>query len=135
MTALLQTWIVAKQRELVPAGSLRARFTVGIVWSLAGAVASRGFLLAASVACARFMGKEGFGALGMIQSTAGMFGVFAGLGLGITATKYVSEFRRQDPTKAGRILALSAFAAFIWGSVITGLLILLAPFLAEHVLA
>jgi O-antigen/teichoic acid export membrane protein len=71
----------------------------------------------------------------MIQSTAGMFGVFAGLGLGITATKYVSEFRRQDPTKAGRILALSAFAAFIWGSVITGLLILLAPFLAEHVLA
>src|ERR1700688_3805570 len=113
MTALLQTWILAKHQELVPAGSLRARVTLGIVWSLAGAVVSRGFLLAASVACARFLGREGFGALGMIQSTAGMFGVFAGLGLGLTATKYVSEFRRRDPAKAGRILALSASAAFV----------------------
>jgi O-antigen/teichoic acid export membrane protein len=127
--------MVAKHQEFAAADSLRARFAVGAFWSVFGAVISRGFLLAASVVCAWSLGKEGFGALGMIQSTAGMFGVFAGLGLGITATKYVSEFRRQDPTKAGRILALSAFAAFIWGSVITGLLILLAPFLAEHVLA
>jgi len=135
MTALLQSWIIAKHREIVPAGSLRARFALGIVWSLAGAVVSRGFLLAASVVCARFLGKEGFGALGMIQSTAGMFGIFAGLGLGLTATKYVAEFRRQDPEKAGRILALSASAAFVFGCVITVLLILLAPFLAGKVLA
>jgi O-antigen/teichoic acid export membrane protein len=135
MTAVLQSWIVAKHRELIPADSLRARFTVGIVWSLAGAVVSRGFLLAASVACARFLGKDGFGALGMIQSTVGMFGIFAGLGLGLTATKYVAEFRRRDPAKAGRILALSAFAAFTSGSAITVLLILLAPYVAKNVLA
>jgi O-antigen/teichoic acid export membrane protein len=71
----------------------------------------------------------------MIQSTAGMFGIFAGLGLGLTATKYVAEFRRQDPAKAGRILALSASAAFVFGGMITVLLILLAPFLAKNVLA
>jgi O-antigen/teichoic acid export membrane protein len=71
----------------------------------------------------------------MIQSTAGMFGVFAGLGLGLTATKYVSEFRRQDPTRTGRILALSASAAFLSGSIITLLVICLAPYLAQHVLA
>lgn len=135
MTTSLQTWMVAKHQEFAATDSLRARFAVGAFWSVFGAVISRGFLLAASVVCAWSLGKEGFGALGMIQSTAGMFGVFAGLGLGITATKYVSEFRRHDPTKAGRILALSAFAAFIWGVVITGLLILLAPFVAEHVLA
>ena len=135
VTASLQGWIVAKHRELVPAGSLRARFTLGVFWSLAGAIVSRGFLLAASVVCARFLGKEGFGALGMIQSTAGMFGVFAGLGLGLTATKYVAEFRQQDPARAGRILALSASTAFIFGSIITVLLILLAPYLASHVLA
>jgi O-antigen/teichoic acid export membrane protein len=135
MTALLQAWMVAKHREFAPAGSLRARFALGVFWSLAGAVVSRGFLLAASVVCARFLGKEGFGALGMIQSTAGMFGVFAGLGLGLTATKYVSEFRRQDPMRAGRILALSASAAFVSGAMITVLMILLAPYLAQHVLA
>ena len=135
MTASLQGWIAAKHQELLPADSLRARFTLGIVWSLAGAVVSRGFLLAASILCARFLGKEGFGALGMIQSTAGMFGIFAGLGLGLTATKYVAEFRRQDPEKTGRILALSASASFVFGCVITVLLILLAPFLAMKVLA
>jgi O-antigen/teichoic acid export membrane protein len=135
MTALLQTWVVAKQRELAPAGSLRARFALGAFWSVVGAVASRGFLLAASVVCARLLGKEGFGALGMIQSTAGMFGAFAGLGLGLTATKYVSEFRRQDPLRAGRILALSASAALLSGSLITAAMIWLAPYLARHVLA
>jgi O-antigen/teichoic acid export membrane protein len=135
MTALPQTCMVAKHRELAPAGSLRARFALGAFWSLAGAVVSRGFLLLAAVACARFLGKEGFGALGMIQSTAGMFGVFAGLGLGLTATKYVSEFRRQDRMRAGRILALSGSAALVSGGVITALMILLAPYLAQHLLA
>jgi O-antigen/teichoic acid export membrane protein len=135
MTTSLLSLMVAKHQEFAPANSLRARFAVGAFWSVLGAAISRGFLLAASVVCARCLGKEGFGALGMIQSTAGMFGVFAGLGLGITATKYVSEFRRRDPMRAGRILALSAFAAVMFGSVITGLLILLAPFLAQHVLA
>lgn len=135
MTALLQTWVIAKHRELVPAGSLRARFAVGAFWSVAGAVISRGFLLLASVICARFLGKEGFGALGMLHSTAGMFGIFAGLGLGITATKYVSELQRLDPLRTGRILALSAAAAFVSGSVITVVVVLLAPYLAQHVLA
>ncbi len=93
------------------------------------------WMLARHRVCARFLGKEGFGALGMIHSTAGMFGVFAGLGLGLTATKYVSEFRRQDPMKAGRILALSGSAAVVSGGVITVLMILLAPYLAQYVLA
>jgi len=127
--------MVAKHQEFAPAGSLRARFAAGAFWSVLGGVISRGFLLAASVVCAWFLGKEGFGALGMIQSTAGMFGIFAGLGLGITATKYVSEFRRQDPLRTGRILALSSAAAFVSGSIITVLVILLAPYLAQHVLA
>jgi O-antigen/teichoic acid export membrane protein len=127
--------MVARHREFAPAGSLRARFALGVFWSLAGAVVSRGFLLAATVVCARFLGREGFGALGMIQSTAGMFGIFAGLGLGLTATKYVSEFRRQDPFRAGRVLALSASTAIASGALITVVMILLAPYLAQHVLA
>jgi len=85
---------------VTPEGTLRGRFVVGAFWSVAGALISRGFLLAASVVCAWFLGKEGFGALGMIQSTTGMLGVLAGLGLGITATKYVSELRRLDPLRA-----------------------------------
>ena len=135
MTALLQTWVIAKHRESVPTGSLRTRFATGAFWSAAGAIIARGFLLAASVVCAWFLGKEGFGTLGIIQSTAGMFGIFAGMGLGITATKYVSELRRLDPLRTGRILALSGSVALVSGSLITVVVILVAPYLAQHVLA
>lgn len=135
MTGALQAWFIATQQRVAPAGSLRERLTLGAFWSLCGAVISRGFLLAASIVCARFLGKQGFGALGMIQSTAGMFGIFAGLGMGLTATKYVAEFRCSDPLRTGRILAFSASIAFVSGGFITLLLILLAPFLAKQVLA
>ena len=47
----------------------------------------------------------------MIQSTVGMFGVFAGFGLGLTATKHVAEFRQSDPDRAGRIIGLSGLFA------------------------
>jgi O-antigen/teichoic acid export membrane protein len=134
MSTRLQTCVVGASRGQ-PERTLRERFVVGAFWSVAGAMISRGFVLAASVVCAWFLGKEGFGALGMIQSTTGMFGILAGLGLGITATKYVSELRRLDPLRTGRILALSAAAAFVSGSVITLVVILLAPYLAQHVLA
>src|SRR6516162_2133769 len=116
MTVGIQTWRAAL---VAPEGTLRGRFVVGAFWSVAGAMISRGFLLAASVVCVWFLGKEGFGALRMIQSTAGMFGILAGLGLGITATKFISELRRLDPLRTGRILALSAAASFVSGSVIT----------------
>ncbi len=57
------------------------------------------------------LGKEEFGKLGIVQSTVGMFQVFAGFGLGLTATKYVAEFRDSDPAKTGRIIGLSACRA------------------------
>ena len=129
-----EIWAGGKRRTLMPRGSLRARFALGAFWSLAGAILSRGFLLAASIVCARLLGEAGFGALGMIQSTVGMFGVFAGLGLGLTATKYVAEFRRSDPERAGRILGLSATAAFFAGLVMAAALVLGAPFLSKVVL-
>jgi O-antigen/teichoic acid export membrane protein len=135
VTADPRAWFSAKRQELMPAGSLRARFTLGLFWSFAGAVISRGFTLGASIVCARFLGKTGFGELGMIQSTVGTFGIFAGLGLGLTATKYVAELREQDPVRVGRILALSAVAALISGIIMTTFLVVMAPVLARNVFA
>jgi O-antigen/teichoic acid export membrane protein len=135
VTTFLRTWALAKQQEFSPESSLRQRFTVGAFWSVAGGVLSRGSVLAASVGCARLLGTRGFGELGMIQSTAGMFGIFAGMGLGLTATKYVAEFRHKDPVRAGRILALSAAVAVISGALMTVALIVAASFLAKHTLS
>ncbi len=97
------------------ADSLRGRFARGAVWSLLGALMAQGATLAASVITARLLGREQFGEYGMIQSTVGMLGIFAGLGLGMTATKFVAELRTRDPQRAGRIIALGTAAAVISG--------------------
>jgi O-antigen/teichoic acid export membrane protein len=123
------------QWDRVDASPLGSRLARGAFWSLVGAVISRGLGLVASILVARMLGKEGFGELGMIQSTVGMFGTFAGFGLGLTATKHVAEFREKDPAKAGRILALSGVVAWVTGGVASLALALAAPWLAEHTIA
>lgn len=111
------------------------RLATGVFWSLAGTVISRGLVVVSSIIAARILGKEGFGELGIIQSTIGMFGVFAGFCLGLTATKYVAEFRVRDPQKAGRIIALSNVVAITSGGLIALVLVFAASWLAAHTLA
>ena len=104
-------------------------------WSLAGAAIARGSALLASIMVARVLGKTGFGELGIIQSTIGMFGTFAGFGLGMTAAKFIAEFRTTDPLKAGRIRGLSSGFAWITSCSTAVVLFFMAPWLAAHTLA
>lgn len=111
------------------------RLARGIGWSAAGAIAGRGIGLISAIAVARLLGKAGYGELGIIQSTIGVFGVFAGFGLGQTATRYVALLRNTDPERAGRILALSAGLALVTGGLASAALLVAAPWLAAHTLA
>jgi O-antigen/teichoic acid export membrane protein len=90
--------------------------------------------LAASIIIARLLGREQFGEYGIIQSTVGMLGVFAGLGLGVTATKHVAEFRTIDPERAGRIIALGCVVAIVSGGLLALGLVAYAPTLATKTL-
>jgi O-antigen/teichoic acid export membrane protein len=81
------------------------------------------------------LGKVGFGQLGMIQSTVGMFGTLAGFSLGVTATKHVAEDKASNPARAGRIIGLASAVAWVSGGVATIVLFLLAPWLASRSLA
>lgn len=117
------------------ADSLRARFARGAIWSLAGALISQGLTLIASIVTARILGKVGFGQLGMVNSTIGMFGTFAGFGLGMTTTKYVAEYRAIEPARAGRIIALTTSMAAISAGLFTFLLISFARPIASAMLA
>jgi len=108
------------------------RLARGVFWSMAGAVISRGLMLCATVLVARMLGKTVYGELGMIQSTVGMFGVFAGFCLGLTATKHVAEFRQSDSERAGRIIGLSGLFAMGTGGLMASGLLIFAPWLAEH---
>ncbi len=114
---------------------LAYRYSYGAFWSLIGGIISRVLGLAASVLVARMLDREVFGELGVIQSTIGLFGAFAGFGLGTTAAKYIAEFRLKDQARAGRIMALSGLAAWGTGGLMALLLLIMAPWLAEHTLA
>ncbi len=102
-------------------------------WALAGACAARGLQFVAFIFLARLIGKQQFGQLGIIQSTVGLFGVLAGFGIGMTATKYVAEHRVNQPDKAGRIAVLTLLAtnlcSIVAGATLAGLAPLMAAFM------
>jgi O-antigen/teichoic acid export membrane protein len=116
--------------QRIASSGIGYRLAHGAAWSLAGALISRGLGLCSSIFVARLLGNVGFGELGIIQSTLGMFATFAGFGLGLTVTKHVAEFRINNPVRAGRIIGLSSIVAWITGGMMALLLYLLAPWLA-----
>ena len=109
-------------------------FAVGAFWALVGAVVSRGFTLVSWVLAGRLLGTIGFGEVGMIQSTQGLFGILAGAGLGLATTKFVAEFRSVDPAKAERCVTLASTIALVSG-VLTALgLLVLSGVIASSML-
>lgn len=115
--------------------SVGMRLARGAFWSLISMVVVRFLGLAAAILVARLVGKTGFGEFGTIQSSIFMFGTFSGLGLGVTATKYVAELREKDAVRTGRIIALTGTLVWGTGLAVSCTLALLAPWLAIHVLA
>jgi len=111
------------------------RLARGAFWILVGAMISRVLGLISSILVARMLGREVYGQLGIIQSTVGMFGTFAGFGLSLTATKHVAEFKYKDPTRAGRVISLAIAVSIVTGLVMAISLIAAAPWLAANTLA
>lgn len=75
---------------------------------------------------ARLLGKELYGQLAIIQTTLAAVAALGSMGLGITATKYMSQYRSTDPNKAGRVLTLIAFISAVIGSAATLVVLILA---------
>lgn len=118
--------------DRVEASDTGSRLARGAFWSLCGAIVSRGMMLLAFILVARTLGREIYGEFGIIRSTVNMFVVFAGFGLGLTATKHVAELRTTDPSRAGRIMALSDLFAMGSGAITAIGLLIFAPWLAQH---
>lgn len=123
-----------KLKARVETSPLAYRLARGAFWSVIGSLISRGMGLLAGIMVARLLGKHAYGQLGMVQSTAGMFGIFAGFGMGLTANKHVAELKSKDPDRAGRILGLSSLISWGTGGAMTLVLLVLAPWLARTTL-
>lgn len=120
--------------ERLEESTIGLRLARGAFWSIVGASVSRGLMLAASILVARILGCEVYGEFSIIRSTVSMFLVFAGFGLGMTATKHVAEYRKEDPLRAGRIMALSGIFAAVTGVLVATGLFVFAPWLAANTL-
>ena len=127
-------WLL-KFKSRIEASPIGYRLARGAFWSLVGTVLSRSLSVVSSILVARMLGKIGVGELGIIQSTVGIFSAFAGLGMGLTATKFIAEYRSTDPQQAGAMLGVSAIAAWSSGAIMTIAMMILAPWFAEHTIA
>src|ERR1700730_5052198 len=110
---LLLARLPAPIRERVKSGSLGHRLAKSTFWNLGGSVAGRLVSIPTGVLLARLLGRHDYGELGMIYSSIELFSVLGGFGLGLTATKYVAEYKQRDPERAGRILAVSNLTAYL----------------------
>ncbi len=127
--------ILHKFYQRIEASPLGYRLAKGAFWSLAGSLISRGLGLLSAILVGRMLGKQEYGELGIIQNTIGMFGTLAGFGMGLTANKYVAEFKRTDPARAGRIIALASATAWISSGIMAVVLVACGPWLAAKTLA
>ena len=79
-----------------------------VAWSVIGSGFSQGGSFLSSVILARVLGREFFGEFALIQNTVAAVASMASLGLGLAATKYVSEYRANQPEKIGKLLGFSS---------------------------
>ena len=110
------------------------RIAKGSFWQFAGTAFAKLIVLVAGIACAHVLGKTEYGEFNMVRSTVNMFAVFGFAGMGVTATKFIAEYRTSDRSHIGSIYLLTNGFALLSGLIVTILIYVLAPVVAEYVL-
>ena len=110
------------------------RMMSGAFWSFTGTALGKFFVFLTGILCARILGKEQFGELGMVRSTIGMFIIVGAGGIGVTATRFISLYRRDQQAHAASIYKLSTSFATLLGILTTLALLCSAGFLANDIL-
>jgi O-antigen/teichoic acid export membrane protein len=114
-------------------GSLTRRLLTGTFWLALAVALVRGATLIAMIAVARIVDQESFGAIGIIQSTVFTAGVFFGTGMGMGATTLIAQHRRSGHQSIAAWVNGTVFLTVCLSGGMACVLIMSAPFLAEHV--
>ena len=96
---------------------LSHRLGRGIAWNAMAAVFTNGANLLTALVLANLLGRETFGEFAIVQSTIASVAGIAQVATGLTATKFVAQYRSQDKKKAGRILGLCSVVTVLTGLV------------------
>lgn len=107
------------------------RYTHDVAWNVLAMLFLQGSTFVVNIILANILGKEQFGEFGMVQSTLLTLASIAQLATGVTATKYVAEYRDTDPSRAVRILGLCSDVTFFFGFIGTIILLFGAGWLSE----
>ena len=110
------------------------RMARGVFWTLLGTVIGKFFVLIAGIIVANILGKDQYGELGLVRSTISMFVIFGVAGLGMTATKYISEFKDINKERLVSIFIIVVVFTLILGLIVSSLVFYCAPYLAEKML-
>ncbi|MGL6197077.1 MAG: oligosaccharide flippase family protein [Thermoguttaceae bacterium] len=99
--------------DRVKGSPIARRLVSGAFWSVLGNGLAKGLTFLAMILVARILGKETFGEFGLVRSTAAAFMTVSAFGMGLTATKYISELLHTDKERVGRIIGLSYVFTFV----------------------
>lgn len=113
--------------------SLKNRLLIGGIWSVLSAVISRGLNLICYIFVARLLGEKYFGEFGIVLSTVGAVGSFAGLGLGMAMTKFVASLRSKSPDRMVKIIALSSILVIFTGLISGMLVFFISPLVSKQI--
>ena len=101
-------------------------------WAVVGNGLGNAFLLLAGIFIARFLGKDLYGEYGVVKTTMMYSATFATFGLGITSTKFLSEYLQQKKQYALSIMRDSLRVTFVFSVCIAVLILLVAPYLSNY---
>lgn len=110
------------------------RMVHGTFWQLTGTALAKVCVVLAGIVCARILGKEIYGQYGMIKQTLAMITLVGSGGLGLTATKYISEYRKEHPERVSSIYYISNGFAALMGVIITILVYVFSHWIAVRFL-
>ena len=114
---------------------LQGRLRAAIFWGGFATIVGRGLPLLSMMIAARQLGASEFGKLALLVSSCLAFEVFVSAGLSVTSTKLVADFARTNVNRAGQVIDFVSIVSLVAALAIASLIVLLAPFLANNVMA
>ena len=118
--------------DKIKSSDIGKRMATGAFWSFSGTALAKFIVLVASIICAHVLGQKEYGEFGLVRSTINMFVVFGSAGLGLTATKFIAEYKTNNKERINSIYILTNGFAFITGLIVTIAILLAAPYLAVN---
>lgn len=125
----------AAAEEPTHRASLLTRLHTGVALNFIGSAFGQGSTFALNLVTANLLGRLAFGEFTVVQTTLSTVATLAQVATGYTATKYVAEFREQDPDRAARILHLCGRLSTATALVAALALGLAAPLIATRAYA